>query len=544
MQDREFNLLDEKWIRVLQPDGAVKEVSLTDALLYAHEYKELAGETPTQDVALLRLLLAVLHAVFLRVDENGTQNPIDSSRQAYNRWGALWNARRLPEKPIREYFDRWRDRFWLFDKERPFYQVPQAVNGTQYDAAKLDGELLKSNNKLRLFTMSSGTSKKRMTYAQAARWLLHVNAYDDASGKPKKEKGNEKMPSPGVGWLGKLGVIFAVGENLFETLILNLTILQDGQEPWSEDELPCWELERPRSAQRTEINLPQNPASLLTLQSRRLLLQRDEKGVTGYCLLGGDFFEEKDAFTEQMTLWKQQKKNSRQSSMEVLVPQKHDSARFIWQEFPTVISDSSSTRKPGIIEWLTKLRKGKKYDAKMIRYRITGIVYGDKNSSVNDVFSDTLGFHADLLTELGIKWQGRIEKEIADCEEAAKKISYFAEELERARGENDAEKIKNVASAAKREFYFAVDIPFRAWIESIDPQKHNEDKLVEWHKTARRQALKLGRQMILQAPPASYAGRTVKENQGEKKHYSAPEAYNHFQWGINKIYPKGEQEVR
>lgn len=65
MQEIEFNLLEEPWIRVRMPDCTVTEVSLSDALLHAHEYTDLAGELPSQDAAVLRLLLAVLHAVFL-----------------------------------------------------------------------------------------------------------------------------------------------------------------------------------------------------------------------------------------------------------------------------------------------------------------------------------------------------------------------------------------------------------------------------------------------------------------------------------------------
>lgn len=34
----EFNLLDNPWIVVLTKDGELREVSLTDALLSAHEY--------------------------------------------------------------------------------------------------------------------------------------------------------------------------------------------------------------------------------------------------------------------------------------------------------------------------------------------------------------------------------------------------------------------------------------------------------------------------------------------------------------------------
>ena len=64
MKEIEFNLLTELWVRVRLPDNSVQEVSLTDALLHAQDYVDLAGEMPTQDAAMLRLLLAVLFTVF------------------------------------------------------------------------------------------------------------------------------------------------------------------------------------------------------------------------------------------------------------------------------------------------------------------------------------------------------------------------------------------------------------------------------------------------------------------------------------------------
>ena len=47
MQEIEFNLLTEPWVRVRLPDNTVQEVSLTDALIHAQEYMDLAGEMPT-----------------------------------------------------------------------------------------------------------------------------------------------------------------------------------------------------------------------------------------------------------------------------------------------------------------------------------------------------------------------------------------------------------------------------------------------------------------------------------------------------------------
>ena len=141
MQEIEFNLLTEPWVRVRLPDNTVQEVSLTDALVHAQEYMDLAGEMPTQDAAMLRLLLAVLFTVFSRVNEVGEPEPLEDEEAALERWGALWELKRFPEQPIRDYLEQWKDRFWLFHPERPFWQVPEAAIGTEYGAAKLNGEM-------------------------------------------------------------------------------------------------------------------------------------------------------------------------------------------------------------------------------------------------------------------------------------------------------------------------------------------------------------------------------------------------------------------
>lgn len=103
MKQIEYNLLEERWVRVRGQDYTVQEVSLPDALLHAHEYRDLAGELPTQDAAMLRLLLAVLHTVFSRVDGNGTPAPFEETDDALTAgrsctgWGIF---RKRPSGPI------------------------------------------------------------------------------------------------------------------------------------------------------------------------------------------------------------------------------------------------------------------------------------------------------------------------------------------------------------------------------------------------------------------------------------------------------------
>ena len=94
MKEIEFNLLTEPWVRVRRPDNTVQEVSLTDALLHAQDYVDLAGEMPTQDAAVLRLLLAVLFTVFSRVDAKGKPQPLAQSDDALERWSELWQLGR------------------------------------------------------------------------------------------------------------------------------------------------------------------------------------------------------------------------------------------------------------------------------------------------------------------------------------------------------------------------------------------------------------------------------------------------------------------
>lgn len=67
--DREFNLIDEPWICVRDNGCEVKEISIRQVFEHAQDYTELAGETKTQDMAVLRFLLAMIYTVFSRYEK-------------------------------------------------------------------------------------------------------------------------------------------------------------------------------------------------------------------------------------------------------------------------------------------------------------------------------------------------------------------------------------------------------------------------------------------------------------------------------------------
>lgn len=559
--ETEFNLLDEKWILVRKSDCTTDELSLTDALLRSHEYTALSGELPTQDVSILRLLLAVLHTVFSRYTPEGEYKPVSSANEAMGRWETLWDGGKFPEKPIREYLESQHEKFWLFHPERPFYQTKAAEKGTEYMASKMNGVLSESSNKVRLFSSCAGKSKDTLTYSEAARWLLYVNSYDGTSAKPSQESKSKenKLPSPGAGWLGKLGLITVRGNSLFETLMFNFIVVEpSNREIWA-DEKPTWELEKPREKERCEIATPDNLAELYTIQSRRLILKHENNSVTGYSLLGGDFFDKVDAFIEPMTVWGKVKESEKTQIQ--FQPRRHNSSVKMWREFASVFASSDGMRLPGVVSWIDLLRQIRLIDKKRYScFNIASVQYGDKDFFVNDIFSDSLTFHTDLLTEVGKRWQESISEEVGKCEDIARKLGKLAADIEIAAGSSpeDAPKSATV-SHVQEQYYYEIDVPFREWLLSIDPEwesgSHEEHECIrKWHEISRKIAESLGKELVNSAEASAVVGRFIEvkdktttknknnENGGKRRVYlSAAGAFSKFMYSINFIYPKEEQ---
>jgi len=140
MEDKIFSLLDEPWIVVTNIEGEPLVLSLTEVFSHAHKIKALSGEMPTQDVAILRLLLGVLYAVVTRSDEyrqareseEGEDNelPLDI-------WKNLWEKKCFSSTEIFAYLQEFHDRFYLIHPERPFYQVPTLEKGSSYKASNM-----------------------------------------------------------------------------------------------------------------------------------------------------------------------------------------------------------------------------------------------------------------------------------------------------------------------------------------------------------------------------------------------------------------------
>ena len=544
MEQMEFNLLDEPWIRVMTEDCTVVERSLMQVLLNSHQYQRLAGELPTQDVALLRLLLAILQTVFYRVDPEGENDPIEDRAAAIRRWQALWNAGRFPVQPIRTYLETWKDRFWLFHPEHPFYQVLAAAVGTKFKASKLNGELSESAHKMRLFPLRDGEEKETLSYAEAARWLVTLIGFDD-SASTKKETGT------GTGWLGDRVNVYAIGENLFETLMLNLVFLKDGRYVWAEN-IPAWEQPTMTTAKKREIPLPDNQAELLTLQSRRLILNREENRVTGFSSTGGDFFGKEgrvNAFSEQMTLWRAGK--TLKNAVPQFVPASVDPWRQMWRDFEVILGRREDTHIPGVVAWLTELRRKNVIPRKYVHIASVGVTYDSKKGSIADIISDHLDFQMSLLDAAGELWIVLVGGEIHLIDKVARTLGALAEGLYLAQGGQLDGAGKKARQSQRDEgmrlLYAAVDLPFREWLAHIGAQ-HGDDENTRaqeqqcWRSIVFRIADNLGREMVRDAGTAAFTGRWIvnemaetngrffTKTNGERKSvfYSSPTEYNRY----------------
>ena len=120
-------------------------------------------------------------------------------------------------------------------------------------------------------------------------------------------------------------------------------------------------------------------------------------------------------------------------------------------------------------------------------------------------------------------------------------IGHFAQELAIAAGDRN----ENAGGAVRAQFYFAVDQPFRQWLQAIDPEQDDPDEAaLRWQAQARSIAEKLGKQMVMEAGNAALKGRRIVVDKDKKTErtilYTAPKAYNHFRARLWEIYPKTE----
>jgi len=547
-----YNLLDEKWIQVASKD-TVEKVSIKELFACAGQYKELAGDMKTQDFAVMRVMLAILHTVFSRFDSNGDpyeffevdeesflqigeleENYLDDYEDAlYQTWIDIWNAKEFP-KVVYEYLEKWRERFFLYDDKYPFFQVTKEViekdagGGGEFYGKNINRLVSESNNKQAYFSPKDESYKEYMTDDELARWLITLQGYIGTS--DKKKVGSAKTYSKG--WLYDLGGVYIQGNNIFETLMLNFVIAHNENNNLLKTQKPCWEAETiEKNIELYFHNGIDNIASFYTAWCREIFIDPNRTKENKFvCFIAKlPEIEHSDAFLEPMTVWKY---NDTGEYKDKYRPRKHDANKSMWRNFGLLTGVGDGTRKPGVIEWLNKLCDiSESEELGLYKENITlcAVCMLDDGNATSwapiDEVEDTLNLKERVLVDTGDNgWIIRINKTITDTKVTIDRaLKIFIKDLLEIRNMEKADASKYV-----EQFYFRIDLSFRNWIESIDIDNDKDTKEIEWRNVLKKAMKEYVDELVSNAGLRDYKG--IETSTGVK---NIATIYNSFLYRLN-----------
>ena len=544
-----FNLVDEPWVRVRTLAGDAVELSLLDVFRHASSLDRLANDLPTQNFAILRILLAILQRSLV-----GWQDEFEYPSEA---WGELWRSDELPLEEIEAYLHAWRHRFNLFDDEQPFMQVAGMVsqNGKTKDIRVLMGI---SENKPQLFPVKTLRGMESLSFAEAARWLIHAHAFDVAGIKTgvvgdRAAKAGKSSPR-GTGWAGELGGYYLEGSTLAETLLLNLVLCDDCyddlDEWFSVDDLPVWEQDQktPGDDERT----PTGRADVFTWQSRRVRLIAEGDRVVGAVLTNGDKLDPNNqTHVETMTAWYRSQTQEKKLRLPVVYrPSLLRSDRAIWRGLTTILpqmnSEEDRCKAPGVVMWtgfLVDVNGGEQLQQDYpLGIHAVGYEYGTQNAIVNELIDDALTVDAFLVSVKGQVAAAVAKRCMSNTGDAVEKVlARFVKRLKLAAGE-DKELIESSTGSATAEAYFELDASFRAWLGSLEPDTNYAEAEEWWNRQASDMLQAMARQLAEDVGPDAVVGRKAKLGK-EEEWMSVGRAEQQFAYWLSKTLPYGSGQA-
>lgn len=552
MKNPEYNLLDEPWIPVRLLDGSVTEVGMLELLRRTTDIADLACELPTQSIAIQRLILAVAYRVATPRDMHD--------------WARQWDQG-APTDQMIDYLERWRDRFFLFGGEYPFMQVADLK--TARDEAKPLSVIIANlpKEEKRLFSSRSGAGADWMSAAEAARWLVHVQNYD-SSGIRSGAEGDPKAPagrgSPiGPAWCAQLGIVWIKGNDLDETIVLNLIPSDSGRLEGgdnSSDWGACtWEKADPWTANRDDYSVVGKKGTtkaeslsipkLMTWQSRRVRLFGDSAGVTKVLVCQGDKLTSHNMFRyEPQSMWRYDSGASKKS-VDVYKAFNFTTDRAMWRNLPGVFCPQVKVKVGGgrevdrVLQPATlmfhhslQLNRVKTRYPVRLRLQAVGMIFVSKEKTdYKAVYFDELTLFSILLSERSDKLVAEIKDQVMKTEEVANLIGRYARDIARAAGgigDVDAER-------ARQQFYAAVDTQFRSWLSGIDGHEKIPEIRKSWEDVLRKTTRMFQKEIGDAAPQSSIIGRYVGKigSKNVERYLSLGIAENSFRYGLLKLLP-------
>lgn len=518
-----FNLLHAPWIAVLRTDGTADEVSLLDTFRQGRQIRRVTGELPTQAFAIHRLLLAILHRA----------TPVETPTH----WARLRDDPEGMLSDVEEYLRAFENRFDLFHPAQPFFQVAD-LRTARDDVGGLERIIADVPNGHQFLTTRAGAGVARITAAEAARWLVHVHAYDTSGiksgtvGHPRAKNG-KAYPEP-VGWAGQLGGIEVLGSTLHETLLRNLVGTATSGVLVTHDphtDLPPWE--RPTDDGEPLEPEPTGLVDLYTRQSRRVRLVGDREGVTGVVLTYGDRVTPQDRQRlEPMSQWRFSEPQSKKFGRDTYMPNEHRTDRAFWRGLAALLPQTDVGRsagkekkehfRPAVLTWNDRLRlEGHVPEGGVVRVHAVGQVYGTQSAVVDELVDDTLDVPAALLDEAHHGLHATAISAVRAAEDAVYALRSLARNLAAASGDGEPD---GAGERAAEALYAELDVPFREWLRSLAAEDVRAEvadvaaldapepvvaPLARWHREVLRLTERHRTALIAAAGPAAWTGRTV-----------------------------------
>lgn len=546
MKNPEFNLLDEPWIPVRLLDGTIADVGLLELLRRTTDIADLACELPTQSIAIQRLVLAIAYRVA----------PPRDARD----WARQWDEG-APTDQMIEYLEQWRDRFYLFGGRFPFMQVAD-LRTAKDTVSGLEKLIADVPNGEQFFTTRHGHALACIPPSEAARWLVHAQAYDPSGIRSgavgdSQVKGGKGYPI-GPSWCGHLGLVWLKGKDLDETLVLNLIPADAaelrGVESSSEWGACSWEVSEAESAVRGDYSLLDPSGTprdisiprLLTWHSRRIRLVGNREGVTGVVLAQGDKLSPQQMHRyEPQSLWRYSTPQSKKFKQDVYMPRKFEAGRALWRNLPgtlpTVTTVQGVDKQPKQ-EFLPSATLSFHYQLdnasiettypKVMRIQAVGVSYGPQEATFEDIYSDELTLSVAVMRVEREDLSAEIDRQVRLTEEIARHVGNLAANLARAAGESGEGAGDGARDRAKELFFSAVNTDFRTWLTQVDGRESARDAGRRWERSLRQHAMDVQAVLVRGASSAAIIGRDTGRG-----YVNVGIAENYFRAVLNKHLP-------
>lgn len=509
MASQSFNLTTDPWIEVIETNtGQEKCVSLIELFAHAQDYRQLAGEMRSQDLAIMRFLLAILTTVYSRYNANDVPYSwatMDSNTMKVisiadddeidddllDTWDELYQAGHF-SKIVTDYLKRYDNRFDMFG-DHPFYQVTTA----DYDALvpsnkrieKGKGQVLvkqlnrlisESGNTPSTFAPKTGENKNAIDIDELVRWLITYQNFTGVTDKTKIETKDKFSNS--AGWLYRLNPVYAQGKTVFETLMLNLKLGGEDVNLLALQK-PVWEYEiQDYIETRKQQLVPDNVAELYTTWSRILHIEWQDNKHPIIFSAGIPMFDATGAFIEPMTTWRIDKKTG---EYRPAVKGLRSLGISMWRNFGNYVDvhNNSGQPKPGIVSWLNDIKYQDESviaDDQLVTLASATLVSdGNATSQAPAVeVADDIQLQADVLfdPEIAEYWPVRIEDAIDTTQMIGTDFYHFASTLGQIRNVD----ARAFAGNLSTKFYQRLNEPFKEWLSQLTGDDDRNQKIEQW----------------------------------------------------------------